>query len=59
MLSVPLRIQSESVIGGSTYSDMQIYILQGRELLMRMFEVFVLKFKSIAEIQMPVLLQKW
>ena len=30
----------------------------GRELLMRMFEVFVLKFKSIAEIQMPLLLQK-
>ena len=30
----------------------------GRELLMRMFEVFVLKFQSIAEIQMPVLLNK-
>jgi transformation/transcription domain-associated protein len=30
----------------------------GRELLMRMLEVFVLKFKTIADIQLPVLLQK-
>ncbi|KAK2172769.1 hypothetical protein NP493_930g01023 [Ridgeia piscesae] len=30
----------------------------GRELFMRMLEVFVLKFKTIAEIQMPMLLQK-
>ena len=35
------------------------YSLQGRELFMRMLEVFVLKFKTIAEIQMPMLLQKW
>ncbi len=26
---------------------------------MRMLEVFVLKFKTIADIQLPVLLQKW
>ncbi|KAI0213607.1 Transformation/transcription domain-associated protein [Lamellibrachia satsuma] len=30
----------------------------GRELFMRMLEVFVLKFKTIAEIQMPMLLQR-
>ncbi|XP_076072619.1 transformation/transcription domain-associated protein-like isoform X5 [Mytilus galloprovincialis] len=30
----------------------------GRELLMRMLEVFVLKFKSIAKIQLPQILQK-
>ena len=32
---------------------------QGRELFMRMLEVFVLKFKTIAEIQLPVLVQRW
>ena len=32
---------------------------QGRELFMRMLEAFVLKFKSIAEVQLPVLIQKW
>ncbi|XP_012269997.1 transformation/transcription domain-associated protein isoform X2 [Orussus abietinus] len=31
---------------------------QGRELLMRMLEVFVLKFKTITKLQMPVLLSK-
>ncbi|XP_046480160.1 transformation/transcription domain-associated protein [Neodiprion pinetum] len=31
---------------------------QGRELLMRMLEVFVLKFKTITKLQMPVLLGK-
>lgn len=31
---------------------------QGRELLMRMLEVFVLKFKTITKLQMPVLLNK-
>jgi len=32
---------------------------QGRELLMRMLEVFVLKFKTIAKLQLPVLMSKW
>lgn len=32
---------------------------EGRELLMRMLEVFVLKFKTIAKIQLPILLSKW
>ncbi|KAJ8314001.1 hypothetical protein KUTeg_008562 [Tegillarca granosa] len=31
----------------------------GRELLMRMLEVFVLKFKTIAKVQLPQILQKW
>ncbi|KAK2145231.1 hypothetical protein LSH36_693g01019, partial [Paralvinella palmiformis] len=31
----------------------------GRELFIRMLEVFVLKFKTIAEIQLPALLNKW
>ncbi|XP_011505966.1 PREDICTED: transformation/transcription domain-associated protein [Ceratosolen solmsi marchali] len=31
---------------------------QGRELLMRMLEVFVLKFKTITKLQMPILLNK-
>lgn len=31
---------------------------QGRELLMRMLEVFVLKFKTIAKLQLPVLMSK-
>ncbi|XP_023232044.1 transformation/transcription domain-associated protein-like [Centruroides sculpturatus] len=31
----------------------------GRELLMRMLEVFVLKFKTIAKLQLPVLMQKY
>lgn len=30
----------------------------GRDLLMRMLEVFVLKFKTIAKLQLPVLIQK-
>jgi transformation/transcription domain-associated protein len=32
---------------------------QGRELLMRMLEVFVIKFKTIAKLQLPVLMNKW
>lgn len=32
---------------------------EGRELLMRMLEVFVLKFKTIAKIQLPILISKW
>lgn len=32
---------------------------EGRELLMRMLEVFVLKFKTIAKIQLPILVAKW
>lgn len=31
---------------------------QGRELLMRMLEVFVLKFKTIAKLQLPILMSK-
>ncbi|VEN46895.1 unnamed protein product, partial [Callosobruchus maculatus] len=31
---------------------------EGRELLMRMLEVFVLKFKTIAKIQLPILISK-
>lgn len=31
---------------------------EGRELFMRMLEVVVLKFKTIAKIQMPILIQK-
>ncbi|CAG9853589.1 unnamed protein product [Phyllotreta striolata] len=31
---------------------------EGRELLMRMLEVFVLKFKTIAKIQLPILINK-
>ncbi|CAH0549746.1 unnamed protein product, partial [Brassicogethes aeneus] len=31
---------------------------EGRELLMRMLEVFVLKFKTIAKIQLPILVSK-
>ena len=32
---------------------------QGRELFTRMLEVFVLKFKTISETQLPFLLNKW
>lgn len=32
---------------------------QGSELLMRMLEVFVLKFKTIAKIQLPILANQW
>jgi transformation/transcription domain-associated protein len=32
---------------------------QGRQLLMRMLEVFVLKFKTIVKLQLPVLMNKW
>lgn len=31
---------------------------EGRELLMRMLEVFVLKFKTIAKIQLPKMMDK-
>lgn len=31
---------------------------EGRDLLMRMLEVFVIKFKSITELQLPILLEK-
>jgi len=36
-----------------------VFFVQGRELLMRMLEVFVLKFKTIARIQLPQILAKW
>ena len=36
-----------------------IYIFQGRELLLRISEVFVIKFKTIAKVQLPLLLSKW
>lgn len=32
---------------------------EGRELLIRMLEVFVVKFKTIAKIQLPILTAKW
>jgi transformation/transcription domain-associated protein len=31
---------------------------QGRELLMRMLEVFVIKFKTIAKLQLPILMSR-
>ena len=34
-------------------------VFQGRELLLRMSEVYVLKFKTIAKVQLPLLLAKW
>ncbi|KAI4454767.1 ataxia telangiectasia mutated atm -related [Holotrichia oblita] len=33
--------------------------IEGRELLMRMLEVFVLKFKTIAKIQLPKMMEKY
>ena len=33
--------------------------LSGRDVLMRMMEVFVLKFQSIAQYQIPDVLEKW
>ncbi|KAK7109588.1 transformation/transcription domain-associated protein-like isoform X2 [Littorina saxatilis] len=41
-----IRVKSEQDVGN------------GRELLMRMLEVFVLKFKTIAKVQLPQILQK-
>lgn len=41
-----------------TRSEAQNSINEGRELLMRMLEVFVLKFKTIAKIQLPILMNK-
>lgn len=32
---------------------------QGRQLLMRILEVFVLKFKTISKLQLPALMNKW
>lgn len=32
---------------------------EGRELLIRILEVFVLKFKTISKIQLPILVNKW
>ena len=45
---------SNDVVKSSTFS-----CCQGRELLMRMLEVFVLKFKTIAKVQLPQILLKW
>lgn len=33
--------------------------VQGRQLLLRILEVFVLKFKTISKLQLPILLAKW
>ena len=33
--------------------------LQGREILMKMLEVFVRKFKTIAKQHIPAILEKW
>lgn len=41
-----------------TRSEAQNKVNEGRELLMRMLEVFVLKFKTIAKIQLPILINK-
>ena len=39
-------------------SEKENCINKGRELLMRMNEVFVLKFKTVAKMQLPVLMAK-
>jgi hypothetical protein len=33
--------------------------LQGRDILMRMMEVFILKFQFIAEYRIPEIFNKW
>ena len=35
------------------------FFLKGREILMRMLEVFVRKFHSIAMHELPVIMEKW
>ena len=39
-------------------SEKETCVNKGRELLMRMNEVFVLKFKTVAKMQLPVLMAK-
>lgn len=39
-------------------AEEQNKVNEGRELLMRMLEVFVLKFKTIAKIQLPILMNR-
>ena len=39
-------------------SEKENNVAVGRELLMRMNEVFVLKFKTVAKMQLPVLMAK-
>ena len=38
---------------------MVAYLAQGRDILMRMMEVFILKFQSISEYQIPDIFEKW
>lgn len=40
-------------------SDSEAGAPQGRHLLMRILEVFVLKFKTISKLQLPALISKW
>lgn len=40
-------------------SDSEAGAPQGRHLLMRILEVFVLKFKTISKLQLPALIAKW
>ena len=37
----------------------RMFVPQGRDILMRMMEVFILKFQSIAEFQIPELFARW
>jgi len=50
-----IRQESEKEAAAGATSGGQHPHTQGRELLMRMLEVFVLKFKTIAKLQLPVL----
>lgn len=43
----------------SSLSTLMSLWLQGRELLMHMLNVYVLKFKSIAQQQLPAMLARW
>ena len=48
-----------AMAGRTVFTQFCCCCCQGRELLMRMLEVFVLKFKTIARVQLPQILQKW
>ncbi|XP_060810438.1 transcription-associated protein 1 isoform X2 [Amyelois transitella] len=50
-----IRQRSESEAAGTSSSTAQP---QGRQLLMRILEVFVLKFKTISKLQLPALMAK-
>ena len=44
---------------GSVFSNVYYVSLQGREILMKMLEVFVRKFQTIAKHHIPAILEKW